>query len=691
MDLNQSSALLAAFVNLAVCIAILLRDRQRRLFVRFAILALNLCVWHTASFIFRAFASPASLQLRFAAGALVPVSILSVFTSLISVRSKVVEPLKRTVLVASLLIASLSLTPWFEKPWADAAAATVAAVSIFATFQLVWYRSRSAQQRTDKLRLRTLVIGGAATSLLSVGDSFGSGPFPTIAHISIAIYMYFLYQTIITYRLIDLAELIAKGSVVIALTVILGALFELLLFWVGTGRGQFFFNSFIASFVILILYDQIRPWIEVRTIRLMFRERDAFNQTVVELLPRLRATIDLREVIDTALDALYNSRRLTHAAVYLIRDQELGFTLVSYRGPKPPPAIDPESNGAFFGEALRQKVPLLKENFEHKLNVDPEAAEPVSEAERARAGEVLTTFNELGTQVVLPLISNGEAIGLLCLGDARVQSGFPADEIALAYQVADQIAVSAENSAEFERVRERDRLAALGEMSAGLAHEIRNPLGAIQGAAQVLQPNQFPEETRELLSVIVEEVARLNNVVSQFLEYARPNKSALQPTDLNHVVQRTLTLFAEEEKSAAVVITTSLAPGLPSVMSDAEHLRQVLFNLLLNAVEAFDGAAGRIEVSTRTFQLSRGAKSVVELRVRDNGPGIDQDNLRRIFVPFFTTKAKGTGLGLAICQRIITAQGGRMEVQSRPNAGTTFVVRLPGRSEEAGRAEGARA
>lgn len=683
MDLVQSSALLAAFVNLAVAIAILLRDRRRRLYVRFALLALNLCLWHTASFFHWGFHSEAAAQVRFAAGVFVPASVLSVFSLLVPVRSPALGPLKRTIGFAGVGIAALALTPYFQRQWADALAATYAAASLFVTFQIVWRQSRKVVDRTDRVRLRTLVIGAALAAIFGAADVFQSTLWlPLLGHVSVAIYMYFLYQTIITYRLIDLVELIAKAAVLGTLTIILAALFQLLLYWVGTGRGQFLFNAFIASFVILILYDQIRTWVEDRTIRLLFRERQAMNLLVSAMVTRLRSTLDVRQGVDLALDGLYNDRKLTHVSVYLVRDNEVGFSLLSHRGPKPPNAIDAESYRALFGEIIRQKVPLLRENFERKLVPDPETP-PASEAERMRATEILSTYAELGATVVLPMVSGTEVLGLLCLGDAKMPMGFPADEIALAIQVADQLAVAVENSAEFERLRERDRLAALGEMSAGLAHEIRNPLGAIKGAAQVLMTDRFPPESRELLSVIQEEVERLANVVSQFLEYARPLKPALSPTDVNQAISRTLVLFNEERRPDPFEIRTDLAVELPAINSDADQLRQVLWNLLRNAVESFTEGKGSIDISTRVVSSARGNRDIVEIRIRDNGPGIEAENQRRLFVPFFTTKAKGTGLGLAICQRIVTSHGGRIDLVSRMGVGSTFVMRFPALRKDA--------
>lgn len=681
MDLRQSSALLAAFVALAVAVGILLRDR-RRVYVRFALLGLNMAGWHLSSFFFRYFGDTPWSQMRFAFAALIPASVLGLLSPLANVRGTVVTPLKRAVTITGVAIAALAMTPYCHETWAEAVAATYVAVALTVTFQLTWQRARLSTQREDQLRLRSITLAGAVVCVLGAGEAFpGNVYLPAVGNVAVAVYLYFLYQTIITYRTIDLAELIAKAAVLGALTLLLGALYQLLVIWLGTGTGPFIFSTLIASFVILILYDQARSWIEERTLRLLFPQRFALGQTVSELLPRLRGGLDATAIGKQALDALYESRKLTHASLYFLRENEPGFALATYRGPKPPPAIDMDNHGAFLGEILRLKRPLLRETYERKLVPDPETAAQSSEAERARAAEVLKTFSELGASAVLPLLTGEQVVGIMSLGDMRLSMGFPADEIALLYQVGDQIAVAIENSEEAERLRERDRLAALGEMSAGLAHEIRNPLGAIKGAAQVLDPRQFPAETGELLEVIVEEVERLNGVVTQFLEYARPIKPALVPTDLNNVVQRTLKLFGEEKRSGKPEIKTHLDPKLPLVLGDADQLRQILLNLLLNAVDAIGDQAGKIEIFSRTIRSARGASDLVEVRVRDSGPGIDPDNLPRIFVPFFTTKQKGTGLGLAICHRIMTAHGGRIDVLSRPQTGATFVLRFPAQEE----------
>jgi len=252
--------------------------------------------------------------------------------------------------------------------------------------------------------------------------------------------------------------------------------------------------------------------------------------------------------------------------------------------------------------------------------------------------------------------------------------------------VALSIGVTLQNSQVYERMKERDRLAALGQMAAGLAHEIRNPLGSIKGAAQFLQPQSsgasppaHAGDTKEFLNIIVEEVNRLNKIVSQFLDYARPYRGEQKPLEVSDVLKKTLQLMAKEEASH-FEITTAFADRLPPVRADAEQLLQVFLNLSLNAVQAMpSGSAGKLLISTGLRRATRrgAAAAFLEIRFRDTGVGIPPGDLKNLFIPFFTTKDKGTGLGLPISQRIIENHGGTIEVRSQPGEGATFTVLLP--------------
>lgn len=223
-----------------------------------------------------------------------------------------------------------------------------------------------------------------------------------------------------------------------------------------------------------------------------------------------------------------------------------------------------------------------------------------------------------------------------------------------------------------ETLRRRDRLAALGEMSAGIAHEIRNPLGIITSSAQLLArrlTDRDPGNSR-LLAIVQEETNRLNRLITDFLTFGRPAPPHLRNADLREVLQQALENVQALAEEKGVALTAELPGGAVPARIDQEMLRQAFLNLLLNALDASAGG-GRVTV------LLDGEGKTARLEVRDTGCGIPEENLSRIFNPFFTTKAKGTGLGLANAHKMIEAHHGEITVRSIPGEGAVFTVRLP--------------
>jgi PAS domain S-box-containing protein len=242
-----------------------------------------------------------------------------------------------------------------------------------------------------------------------------------------------------------------------------------------------------------------------------------------------------------------------------------------------------------------------------------------------------------------------------------------------------------EEKAELEqKAHLASRLASVGEMASGIAHEINNPLTAVIGFAQLLMDNDLPEEIKEDLSIIHKEAQRAAGVARNLLTFARKHAPSKQPTSVNNIIEGVLTLRAYEQNVSNIQIKTRLAPNLPEVMADYSQLQQVFINIILNAeaamLEASNG--GTLTITTRRFNHS------VRASFADNGPGIAKENLNRIFDPFFTTKevGKGTGLGLSVCHGIIAEHGGRIYARSKPGKGATFIVELPIDSQ--GQAEG---
>jgi len=216
-----------------------------------------------------------------------------------------------------------------------------------------------------------------------------------------------------------------------------------------------------------------------------------------------------------------------------------------------------------------------------------------------------------------------------------------------------------------------DRLAAMGELTAGVAHEVRNPLGVIRASVQLLEDSRGdPVRTSEAAEVIKQEIDRLDRVIKALLDFGRPSKPTMVRTDLNEVLNDVVLFTNRFAKQSDVVIEERLQDDLLPVRGDPDQLKQVFLNLVTNAVQAMERTGGTIIIETHD------AGEYVEVSVCDDGPGISQGDLSKVFDPFFTKRAEGTGLGLTIVHRIIDEHEGHIEVDSRPS-GTVFRVTLP--------------
>jgi len=226
-----------------------------------------------------------------------------------------------------------------------------------------------------------------------------------------------------------------------------------------------------------------------------------------------------------------------------------------------------------------------------------------------------------------------------------------------------------------------DRLSALGTVAQGLAHEIRNPLGGIKGAAQLLKAGLADPDQVRCTEIIVREVERLDGLVEQLRSLGTPPHLQVAPVNIHRVLTHVLTLQRQAPEWGDITLRTEFDPSLPAVAGDAAQLTQVFLNLVKNAVEAMSGHGDLIVVTrieTRYHvRRGRGRSQFLSVLVADDGPGIPERDHAKLFAPFFTTKARGTGLGLALCQHIVSEHGGTIAHEPRPGGGTCFRVTLP--------------
>ncbi len=221
------------------------------------------------------------------------------------------------------------------------------------------------------------------------------------------------------------------------------------------------------------------------------------------------------------------------------------------------------------------------------------------------------------------------------------------------------------------------RLASLGSLAAGVAHEIRNPLSSIKGFATYFRERYRDNpDDRQTAETMISEVDRLNRVITQLLEFARPMTMKRTPTSIQAVIRHALKMVEGQARGKGVVIETDLPSAIPEILLDADRMSQVLLNLVLNAIAATDGG-GRIRVS-----LARNDDRTIRVVITDTGAGIRQEDLPRVFDPYFTTKPSGTGLGLPIVQKIVEAHGGAIRLESEAGKGTTATLLLPSAIQE---------
>lgn len=231
-------------------------------------------------------------------------------------------------------------------------------------------------------------------------------------------------------------------------------------------------------------------------------------------------------------------------------------------------------------------------------------------------------------------------------------------------------------------VRQADRLSTLGTLAAGLAHEVKNPLGGIKGAAQLLEQELAEDsEQREYTRIMIRETERIDHIIRELLDLASPRGLKLSPVNLHRVLGDILQLQNHAIMQRDITLNAHFDPSIPAIMADKELLTRLFLNLILNAIDAV-GNSGSLTVTSRVLSdycLSQNERRsrMVAVEVCDDGPGIPKADLENIWTPFFSTKSGGTGLGLTICHKIVAEHRGMIKAESTPGHGTKFTVLLP--------------
>ncbi|MBN2055130.1 GAF domain-containing protein [bacterium] len=671
------SAFIASITNLFLAVFVITKAHRNAIHRTFALLSLLLMGWNMGTVLNEP-------QMIFLSVAFLPV--VALHFTLLFIGERRDRKVLRLCYLLAILFAAGSISHLFPQSVLKYLLTLyLTPVSVLIMLRL-HVKRRSTSSRIERLQLNYLLVGSGVALACGATDYFaGLGlRIPKLGSMGSLLYVVIIAVAIVRYRLLNVHLLIGRGIVLFAFTFVVWTLSGIAgAWWVGNTYNSFF-AILVATVLLMIIYEPVKGLIERQSDRVLRHQSLELVNQLNRLSRELVSVISQQDLQKTMRSTFRRVSKIKQFAIYWSPAEHQGFHFIE--GNQPPP-----QNLAVIGEStplieqLRlQKTPLDREELlrELQLWLLPE--------NRLRIKDVVRAMNWLRADVCVPLHYHDQLLGFISLGGEESGEGvFTQREKDLLSAIGNQIAVSIANARIYERMKRSDRLIVLGEMAAGLAHEIRNPLGAIKAAAQFIGSGEDDSDHGEFLSIIIEEVNRLNKVVTRFLDYTRPVSAMHQVLDIAALTNRLVELLRPRLHQAGINCMVDF-PHTPLLLrGDQDELKQVLLNLMNNATESMQ-AGGELRIEgVHEADTSAGAESGQEnsveslrggwirLRIRDTGIGIPEENLDRLFTPFFTTKAEGTGLGLAIVHKIVDAHNGTIMADSRSGEGTSFTISLP--------------
>ena len=559
-------------------------------------------------------------------------------------------------------------------------------------------------------RSGVMLLGGLASFLpvivLILVHYFVGTSFPW----TVGLLGFFVFPAAVGYGVVrkDLfdVQMVARGSAAYgAVTLAITGLFAFLVTFADAAFGRFNVDArspvFSVAFLFLaiILFNPIRGRVQRFVDRTFDRDRAAYRVAVREISEAMVSMLSVKEIVDRILVALTDTMGVEGALVFLVDDDTDALRPEASRG-----AWDEEARSAHFESdhpicrsLWMRRTELAREDFDEEP--DPELREACRDV-----------FDTLDAELLVPILFGVDLLGVIAVGRTLSSERLGPDERQLLRTLANQSAIAIENAKAFDeiaqlnetleaRVEDRTRqlrdtqallvqsekMRSLGQLVAGVAHELNNPIGFVHANLQLMEeyvarlmtpdlPPEKRERTREAITKLLarsqEGTDRVKRIVQDLRTFSRTDQGELLEVSLNEEIDRTLSLMEPRLKDG-IQIERDYGT-LPRIRCLAGQLNQVFMNLLMNACDAVDGR-GIIKIRTRALE------DIVRLEFEDDGPGIPSQVKERIFDPFFTTKpvGKGTGLGLSLSHGIVERHGGTLAVASEPDAGTRFTVDLP--------------
>jgi len=510
-----------------------------------------------------------------------------------------------------------------------------------------------------------MILGSSVTNillpLLKINWFVHYGPLFTLPFVGLMTY------SIAKYRLLDIYIFVKKSLVYFILVSFVISVYILFIFFSQTFFAKShisvsFFITFISAVFIAITFEPLKNKIDILTDKIFFKGKYDYYQTLKSLVHSLSSIIKMDELLSKVVNTISSAMRLTYTAIFILERYSNKFV------------VKKQSNSSEFKLLdIQLDNPLLKYILRYKKILVCDEIDYVIEGELSK--EVKNGFNELKAQVVIPIILKDKVIGLLVLGYKKSGDIFNQQDLDLLEMISSQISIILENTNLYEQIQNTSKLALIGSMAAGMAHEIRNPLSSIKMFVQMLPEKYFDKDfIQKFNEVVLEEINRLSKLVDDMLTLSKPKPPNLKLVEINSIIIRARRLVEKQAEEKGIKIVEKYNK-IPQIKADESQLIQVFVNVFLNGIQSMSkGGILSIESNSNT---NGGLSKYVTVAISDTGDGISKDDLDRIFEPFFTTRKEGTGLGLSICLKIIEEHNGFIKVVSKKNKGTTFTIFLP--------------
>ncbi|MBI4004391.1 MAG: GAF domain-containing protein [Candidatus Omnitrophica bacterium] len=408
----------------------------------------------------------------------------------------------------------------------------------------------------------------------------------------------------------------------------------------------------------------------------ILRDQRRYHRTLIAASSGMTRIKDIQTLCRLIVHVINRAVGLTHTGLFLYDTETQRYVLRAVRHKRMMPAeLTVEPADPLIELLQEQKDILLLEELQAEMDMKR------SDERAKQAAWAYSWMRKLEALLIVPSFSGEKLLAFLVLGAKRNGERYTTDDIAMFSALANQGALAIENAMFFEELRanesyiiQSEKLASLGQMASGMAHEIHNPLAIISGEAQVYLERFKGQDVKvdAVLLSIIEECQRAADITRRILRFAKPAPADFVAVDLKATLEESLTLAGYQVRMENVERSVSVPQELPKVRGNQNQLQEVILNLILNACQAMGEQGGKLVLSA---SASNGAQ--VEVKVEDTGPGIPANKLTKVFDPFYTTKATGTGLGLFVSQRIVKLHGGTIDVASTIGQGTTFTIRLP--------------